>query len=146
MFQRNSKKPVAQADRKDKNMNNAKLLPLIASLYLVSFIACTNEPKEGDWYESIKTGKRHKISVLPASFELEQFNKRFDIQLDGRWIIDSLKLVILKSQRERLKRYVQNKDNLFYLSDYWDYYIIDNQPLTTAFTADEIKRDFIKIN
>jgi len=184
------------------------LLRLVVSVCLVSFIACRDEPKQGEWYERIKTRTRHQIqSILPASFELEQFNKRFEKRLKrgreeavrllsrkyksldeitktklqilqtelkgGKEIsIDDLEemqaalekdkslakirklelqlslsgLIVLIGHQRILQRYVREKKHLFYLSDYYWYFIIDDQPLTTAFDAEDIKRDFIKIN
>jgi len=116
---------------------------------MVSFIACTSEPKQGEWYESIKTRKRHQVeTVLPASFELEQFNKRFEKELKAEaGEVTELEWNVLISHQKLLKMYVREKQNLFYLSnrDYSDYFIIRSQPLGAGFSADEIKRDFIKL-
>lgn len=118
---------------------------LIIVICLILLLGCNVEPKVGDWYESLKTGRRHKLNhIFDASFELEQFNKRFSKELVGEKKIDELDFEYLVNRRRLLQIYVYNKYQLYYLSDYYE--SVGDMFITNAVTQKQLKEDFRKID
>ena len=115
----------------------------IWTLFFISIflIGCDTEPKQGEWYESISTGKQHKIEhVFEASFELEQFTNRFKKELSGKKKIDEVNLNYLISWRDLLAFRAKEKMKLYYLSDY--HKIVGEFYITSALTEKELKEDY----
>jgi hypothetical protein len=132
-------------------MNNLKyLLIVFFSFGFLYLSGCESKPKQGQWYESIQTGKRYKLlHIFEASYELEQFNIRFtkelkEINSNSKPKHDKDLLYYLYLRKSLLDFQVKEKELLYYLDGYYE--LFGNTFITNAMTESKLKEDYRLVN